>query len=338
LSDDDEDDVVEEEQALQEMIQQMQKQPKQDPTKEDGENSEYFDLDAGVQTEKDKGAKFTDMQLSRPLMRAVQDLGFVQPSPIQRLAIPVALSGKDLCASAQTGSGKTAAFLLPCLERLLYRSKQVASTRVLIITPTRELATQCQSMLEKLGKYTDVSSACIVGGMGMKAQENELRKQPDIVICTPGRMLDHLCNSHSVHMENVEILILDEADRLLELGFTEEVQELVKMCPKGRQTMLFSATMTSKVDQLAKLSLNRPARLQADVMFDMSKNLVQVRPTLHLTPLCLALNSSTSRRSLYVSARTAKSIVRPSCWRYANGPSRPIPLYSSSRSGKPTAQ
>jgi ATP-dependent RNA helicase DDX27 len=136
----------------------------------------------------------------------------------------------------------------------------------MILCPVRELATQCQSMLEQLSKFTDITSALAVGGLPLREQENELRKCPDIVICTPGRMIDHLRNSKGVHLDDLEILVLDEADRLLELGFTEEVQELVSMCPVARQTMLFSATMTAKVRQSIYLSIY----LSIDLSIDLS--------------------------------------------------------------------
>ncbi|KAF1779463.1 P-loop containing nucleoside triphosphate hydrolase [Phytophthora cactorum] len=130
-------------------------------------------------------------------------------------------------------------------------------------------------MLEQLARFTDITCSLAVGGLPLKAQEAELRNRPDVVVCTPGRMIDHLRNSKSVHMDDLEILVLDEADRLLELGFTEEVLELVRMCPVQRQTMLFSATMTSKVDQLIDLSMKRPVRISTDPLFDMAKHLVQ---------------------------------------------------------------
>ncbi|RHZ17263.1 hypothetical protein DYB37_009054 [Aphanomyces astaci] len=233
--------------------------------------------------EMDNTTSFSDLKLSRPLLRAVSSLGFSAPTPIQQRAIPVAMTGKDICASAQTGSGKTAAFLLPILERLQFRSRRVAATRVLIICPVRELATQCQSMLEQLAKFTDITSGLAVGGLPLREQEAELRLCPDVIICTPGRMIDHLRNSRSIHLDELEILVLDEADRLLELGFQEEVQELVKFCPVARQTLLFSATLTSKVDELIKLSMKRPVRISTDPLFDMAQHLVQefvrIRPT-----------------------------------------------------------
>jgi len=220
-------------------------------------------------------ATFVELNLSRSLMRAVTTLGFERPTPIQAKAIPFAMAGRDICGSAVTGSGKTAAYLLPILERLLFRPKRVLATRVLIVTPTRELAQQVQSMLEKLGQFTDIKSISIVGGLSLRDQANELRARPDVVVATPGRLIDHVRNSQSVDLDNVEILVLDEADRLLELGFQEEVMELVKFCPRGRQTMLFSATMTTSVNQLVDLSLNRPVRIEADPLYDMANRLTQ---------------------------------------------------------------
>lgn len=239
--------------------------------------AEFFESDpfAAQEFAKTKFETFADLKLSRPIMRAISRIGFEKPTPIQQRAIPIALTGKDICASAQTGSGKTAAFLLPILERLQFRSRRVQSTRVMIICPVRELATQCQSMFEQLARFTDITCSLAVGGLPLKAQEAELRNRPDVVVCTPGRMIDHLRNSKSVHMDDLEILVLDEADRLLELGFTEEVLELVRMCPVQRQTMLFSATLTSKVDQLINLSMKRPVRISTDPLFDMAKHLVQ---------------------------------------------------------------
>jgi ATP-dependent RNA helicase DDX27 len=187
-------------------------------------------------------------------------MGYSQPTPIQALAIPVLLQGKDVCGSARTGSGKTAAFMLPILERLLYRNVRVPLTRVLVLSPTRELATQIHSMTEQLAQFTDIRACLAVGGLATKAQEAVLRQRPDIVVATPGRIIDHLRNSVAIHLEDLEILVLDEADRLLELGFEAEMQEIVKMAPRGRQTMLFSATMSEDVKKLAALSLNRPVR------------------------------------------------------------------------------
>ncbi|RHY24951.1 hypothetical protein DYB32_008602 [Aphanomyces invadans] len=264
----------------------------------------------------DNVTSFSDLKLSRPLLRAVSSLGFNAPTPIQQRAIPVAMTGKDICASAQTGSGKTAAFLLPILERLQFRSRRVAATRVLVICPVRELATQCQSMLEQLAKFTDITSGLAVGGLPLREQEIELRACPDVIICTPGRMIDHLRNSRSIHLDELEILVLDEADRLLELGFQEEVQELVKFCPIARQTMLFSATMTSKVDELIKLSMKRPVRISTDPLFDMAQHLVQefvrIRPTREddREAILLALCTRTFKTNTIVFMETKKHAHR----------------------------
>ncbi|CAL9012925.1 unnamed protein product [Prunus brigantina] len=207
---------------------------------------------------------FIELNLSRPLLRACEKLGHTKPTPIQAACIPLALAGRDICGSAITGSGKTAAFALPTLERLLFRPKRVPAIRVLVLTPTRELGLQVLSMIEKLAQFTDIRCCQAVGGLPLKAQEAALRSKPDIVVATPGRIIDHLHNSMSVDLEDLAVLILDEADRLLEIGFSAEIRELIRLCPKRRQTMLFSATMTTEVDELVKLSLTKPLRLSAD--------------------------------------------------------------------------
>ncbi|KAL6995859.1 DEAD-box ATP-dependent RNA helicase 28, variant 2 [Sarracenia purpurea var. burkii] len=207
---------------------------------------------------------FMELNLSRPLLRACEALGYSKPTPIQAACIPLALTGRDICGSAITGSGKTAAFALPTLERLLYRPKRVPAIRVLILTPTRELAVQVHSMVQNLAQFTDIRCCPIVGGLSTKTQETALRSMPDVVVATPGRMIDHLRNSMSIDLDDLAVLILDEADRLLELGFNAEIRELVRLCPKRRQTMLFSATMTEQVDELINLSLTQPLRLSAD--------------------------------------------------------------------------
>ncbi|CAG8697764.1 9529_t:CDS:10 [Dentiscutata erythropus] len=207
---------------------------------------------------------FQTMNLSRPILKGLSQLGFIQPTPIQKQTIPIALMGRDICGGAITGSGKTAAFLVPVMERLLYRPRQTPSVRVLILTPTRELAIQCHSVATKLASFTDTTLCLCIGGLNLKKQEAELRTRPDIIIATPGRLIDHVRNSPSFTLDTIEILIIDEADRMLEDGFSAELNEIVKNCPKSRQTMLFSATMTDNVDELIRLSLNRPVRLMID--------------------------------------------------------------------------
>jgi ATP-dependent RNA helicase DDX27 len=220
--------------------------------------------------EKEKSGKKVDassfqvMSLSRPIMRGITAVGFSKPTPIQAKTIPIALMGKDLVGGAVTGSGKTAAFVLPILERLLYRPKKIPTTRVVILTPTRELAIQCHAVATKLAAHTDIKFTLAVGGLSLKVQEAELRLRPDVIIATPGRFIDHMRNSASFNVDTVEILVLDEADRMLEDGFADELNEILTTLPKSRQTMLFSATMTSTVDRLIKVGLNKPVRVMVD--------------------------------------------------------------------------
>mmetsp|Transcript_18717 Transcript_18717/g.27731 ORF Transcript_18717/g.27731 Transcript_18717/m.27731 type:complete len:821 (+) Transcript_18717:1941-4403(+) len=252
----------------------------EDAKREAAKAAKYFDsalLQGNQVSEFEKMDVFAQLNLSRPLLRGVASIGFVTPTPIQSRVIPLALSGRDVCASAQTGSGKTAAFLLPIMERILQRGggkirlstqksqkqqKQIAATRGLIMTPTRELAAQCLGMMSAMAKFTDLRAALIVGGAkNINAQAAELRTRPDVIVATPGRLIDHLTNSSGVDLDDLEFLVLDEADRLLDLGFQDEIHEIVKACPAERQTLLFSATMGTKVDDLIKLSLKRPVRV-----------------------------------------------------------------------------
>jgi len=218
---------------------------------------------------------FQNMSLSRPILKGLAAVGFTNPTPIQVKTIPVALYGKDVVGGAVTGSGKTAAFIIPILERLLYRPKKVPTTRVGILMPTRELAVQCFQVATKLAAYTDVTFALTVGGLSLREQEQTLKKRPDVVIATPGRFIDHMRNSASFQVENLEILVLDEADRMLEDGFADEINEILSTIPKSRQTMLFSATMTEDVDKLIRAGLNRPVRLMVDAKKQTVSGLVQ---------------------------------------------------------------
>jgi len=220
-------------------------------------------------------ASFQSMSLSRPILKGLAAVGFTSPTPIQTKAIPVGLLGKDLVGGAVTGSGKTAAFVIPILERLLYRPKKIPTTRVAILMPTRELAAQCFSVATKLASFTDITFALIVGGLSLREQEQTLKKRPDVVIATPGRFIDHMRNSPSFVVENLEILVLDEADRMLEDGFADELNEILTSIPKSRQTMLFSATMTENVDNLVRVGLNRPVRLMVDAKKQTVEGLVQ---------------------------------------------------------------
>lgn len=237
---------------------------------------------------------FQQFSLSRPILRGLAGLSFTEPTPIQVRAIPVALQGLDVVGSAVTGSGKTAAFLLPILERLLYRPRKVPTTRVAILMPTRELAVQCYNVAIALARFTDITFAQVVGGFSLREQETVLKKRPDVVIATPGRFIDHMRNSASFAVENIEILVLDEADRMLETGFEDELSEILKTIPKSRQTMLFSATMTDSVDKLVRVGMNRPVRLSVDAKKSttagLTQEFVRLRPgreNVRLATLCL---------------------------------------------------
>jgi ATP-dependent RNA helicase DDX27 len=217
---------------------------------------------------KKKGAKstgsFASMSLSRPIQRGLAAIGFTEPTPIQSKTIPIAMQGKDVVGGAETGSGKTAAFLIPILERLLYRPKKVPTTRVAIFMPTRELAVQCFNVATKLASFTDITFALLAGGFSSRDQEVMLKTRPDVVIATPGRFIDHMHNTAAFQVEHLEILVLDEADRMLEEGFESQLNEILTTIPKSRQTMLFSATMTSTVDKLIRIGMDKPVRLMVD--------------------------------------------------------------------------
>lgn len=239
----------------------------------------FFAPEEGPEDLKDNANKaagsFQAMQLSRPILKGLAAVGFSEPTPIQAKTIPVALIGKDVVGGAVTGSGKTGAFVIPILERLLYRPKKVPTTRVAILMPTRELAVQCFNVAKKLASFTDITFALIVGGFSVREQENVLKSRPDIIIATPGRFIDHMRNSASFAVDTLEILVLDEADRMLEDGFADELNEILTTIPKSRQTMLFSATMTDTVDKLIRVGLNRPVRLMVDAKKQTVSGLVQ---------------------------------------------------------------
>ena len=247
--------------------------PSSDPS-----NQSYFD-NSGRILEESEVAKmsFDDLGLSRALLKGVTALGFTRPTRIQASTIPWALQGRDICGGAVTGSGKTLAFLLPVLERLQYRARGIPASRVLVLLPTRELAVQCYEVAVKLAAFSDVSVALIAGGLPMRPQEAELRRRPDIVIATPGRLIDHLENTPQFNLDSIEILVLDEADRMLEAGFEAELERIVAACPSspGRQTLLFSASMTENVEDLIRLAMNSPVKLFVDAQGALAKNLAQ---------------------------------------------------------------
>lgn len=209
----------------------------------------------------DNSGTFDDLPLHPTLRRGVNDLGYRNPTPIQRQTIPDAIRGRDLIGTAQTGSGKTAAFLLPILERLL--SGPTGRIRALVLTPTRELALQAQSFLDSLGKHTRLRGGTVYGGVGFADQERWLRGGAEIIIATPGRLLDHMGRGY-VDLSSVEILVLDEADRMLDMGFLPDVRRILERLPRQRQTLLFSATMPPEIVRLARDFQRDPKTVNVD--------------------------------------------------------------------------
>ena len=203
-------------------------------------------------------ATFEDLGLSRQVLAAVRDAGYTEPTPIQREAIPLALSGRDMIGLAQTGTGKTAAFTLPIIDRLIGGPKR---TRVVILTPTRELAAQVDASFRKYGKHSGLEVAAVYGGVPIEPQERALRSGVDVLVATPGRLIDHV-ERQNVVFDELEVLVLDEADRMLDMGFAPQINRIVNELPKYRQTLLFSATMPPEVEALARKYLRKPIVVQ----------------------------------------------------------------------------
>jgi ATP-dependent RNA helicase RhlE len=206
---------------------------------------------------------FTNLGLNNSLLKAIEDQGYDTPTPIQQQAIPVVIEGKDVLAAAQTGTGKTAGFTLPLLERLSETHPKMGKKqiRVLVLTPTRELAAQVAQSIKTYGKYMKYSSTVIYGGVGIYPQLATIKKGVDIVIATPGRLLD-IASQQGIDFSAVETLVLDEADRMLDMGFIHDIKKLMKMMPKNRQTLLFSATFSKEIKQLASGLLKDPVLIE----------------------------------------------------------------------------
>jgi ATP-dependent RNA helicase RhlE len=206
---------------------------------------------------------FTSFDLHPDLLRAVDALGYTVPTPIQKDAIPPAIAGRDVFACAMTGSGKTAAFMLPILQRLLSRPAANNGTRVLVLAPTRELAAQIDEQRRALGRFTRIGGAVVVGGMSMGPQETALRRGAEVLVATPGRLLDHLQRG-TARLGLIETLVLDEADRMLDMGFLPDIRRILKYVPIARQTLLFSATMPPAIVALARELLSQPVTLDVE--------------------------------------------------------------------------
>ncbi|HEY0039133.1 MAG TPA: DEAD/DEAH box helicase [Flavisolibacter sp.] len=244
---------------------------------------------------------FDQIGLIAPLLKALKHEGYTEPTPIQQQAIPPALAGKDLLGLAQTGTGKTAAFALPVLQSLSANggSKGYKHTRALIITPTRELAVQISESFESYGRYTDIKQEVIFGGVSQHAQTIALRNGTDVLIATPGRLLD-LMNQGYVHLDHLEIFILDEADRMLDMGFIHDVKRIIRALPAKRQTMLFSATMPPQISDLAASLLHQPVRIEVAPVSSTAEKIDQ----------CVYFIPKQNKQSLLVHLLTEKNIQR----------------------------
>lgn len=208
---------------------------------------------------------FSSLSLTDSLVHLLKQKGYREPTPIQAAAIPVILTGKDVMASAQTGTGKTAAFTLPILQQLTTSplQEQDASLRALILVPTRELAVQVHKSVTEYGAQAGLSSTVIYGGVSIDAQASALKAGVDLIVATPGRLLDHLRRG-SISLQTVKTLVFDEADRMLDLGFMDEINAIVKQLPKTRQTLLFSATFSDPIYQLSQKLLHQPVRIEVN--------------------------------------------------------------------------
>ncbi len=251
---------------------------------------ESFKLSGDGNKEINKEISFKDLNLSKPIMQAVADAGYENPTPVQAKAIPAVLAGSDLLAGAQTGTGKTAAFTLPILHLLTEKPAAVSRSgrpRCLVLTPTRELAAQVEESVKTYGKYLPLKSTAVFGGMSIVPQIKALRRNVDILVATPGRLLDHV-GQKTVDLSGIEIFVLDEADRMLDMGFIIDIKKIIALLPKQRQNLLFSATFSEKIKTLSASVLNKPVfvegakRNATSELVDQSVHLVSQRLKSHL--------------------------------------------------------
>lgn len=252
---------------------------------------------------------FKDLKLNRPILRAIAEKGYDSPTLIQEKTIPLVLAKKDIIASAQTGTGKTAAFALPILQLLFDRQdipKNQKKIKALIVSPTRELAIQIEENFKTYSEHTNLKTVVIFGGASIEPQKEALKNGVDILIATPGRLLD-LHKQDVINLDYIETLVLDEADLMLDMGFIDDVKKIERLCPKEKQTLLFSATIPFKVEQLAKTILKDPNRVEVSQNSSTSKN---VNQALYFVPkpqkieLCLHLLRNTINGRIIIFRRT----------------------------------
>ena len=251
--------------------------------------------------------RFTDLELSVPLQKAVQALGYENPTPIQVQAIPPAIAGRDVVGCAQTGTGKTAAFVLPALERMVRDPGKSKNPRVLILTPTRELCIQVAQEAHELARHTSLHVVAVYGGDQMQKQTERLRRGADVVVATPGRLMDHI-RRRNTSLSDVRYLVLDEADRMLDMGFLPDIEEIVYQTPRERQTMLFSATMPPAISALARQFQRDPVRIDIDTARppDAIQQALYPVPKHLKVPLLLAILKKLDVDSMLVFTRTKR--------------------------------
>jgi ATP-dependent RNA helicase RhlE len=246
---------------------------------------------------------FESFQLNPSIAASIKAMGYVEPTPIQAQALPAVLEGKDVMGQAQTGTGKTAAFVLPILQRLMNRPR--GPVRALIIAPTRELAEQINQAIAEMGRKTGIRSVTVYGGVGMEPQIRNLRNGTDIVVACPGRLLDHM-ERRNIDLSHVEVLVLDEADRMLDMGFLPDIRRILSSVPKKRQTLLFSATLADDIRRLARDFMHDPVTVQVGNSAPVETVTHALYPVpQHLkTPLLIELLRRTDTRSVLVFTRT----------------------------------
>lgn len=253
--------------------------------------------------------QFNELHLNKPILKAVSEKGYETPTPIQVQTIPLVLAKNDVIASAQTGTGKTAAFALPILQLLFNKQdahKKGKKIRALVVSPTRELAMQIEGNFSGYGKYTNVRSTVVFGGASIEPQKDILKKGVDILVATPGRLLD-LHKQDCVNLDYIEILVLDEADLMLDMGFIDEVKKIERLCPKEKQTLLFSATMPEKIVELANTILKSPRKIDVNPSQSTAEKVNQQLfyvPKTKKMELCLHLLRNTVKGDILIFRRT----------------------------------
>jgi len=253
--------------------------------------------------------QFKDLHLNKPILKAIFESNYETPTLVQERSIPLILDKRDVIVSAQTGTGKTAAFALPILQLLFDKqdaSKKGKKIRALVVSPTRELAIQIEESFKTYGKYTNLRTTVVYGGASIEPQKDMLRKGIDILIATPGRLLD-LHKQDYINLDYIETLVLDEADLMLDMGFIDDVKKIERLCPEQKQTLLFSATMPFKVVELAKTILNNPERIEISPTSSVAKDVSQVLfyvPKPKKIELCLHLLRNTIKGSILIFRRT----------------------------------